>query len=290
MSPWSKNRRCGNLTQVALVLLVMAGLGASRLAAGVVYEIEVMDHEQSPPKSESIEAAVEGKHLKMGIPAASAGGSPGAMIFRGDRREMIVLNTDDKSYVVLDEATIAQIGGQVSQAMAQVQEALKDAPADQRAMIEKMMKGRLPQTQPAEKPPGSELKKTGEKATHGGYPCVKYEVWRGGRKVRELWVAPWSNIEGGKEAAEVFEDMADFFSQMMDSLPDMGGGFGGAGLGDNPFEHMKDLDGFPVVTRELGEDGSLKSESTLRSAQRRTLDPAEFEPPSGYKRQQMFPH
>ena len=34
---------------------------------GVVYEIEVKDHEQSPPKLESMEAAVEGKNLKMEI-------------------------------------------------------------------------------------------------------------------------------------------------------------------------------------------------------------------------------
>ena len=46
--------------------------------------------------------------------------------------------------------------------------------------------------------------------------------------------------------------------------------------------------GFPVVTRELGDDDSLEGESILRSARRQTLDPDAFEPPSGYKRREMF--
>ena len=60
------------------------------------------------------------------------------------------------------------------------------------------------------------------------------------------------------------------------------------GLSDNPYQHMAEIDGFPVVTREFGDDGSLEDESTLRSSQRRTLDPDAFEPPAGYKRRSMF--
>ena len=58
------------------ILLSLTLLLVSPIYGGVVYEIEVKDHEQSPPKSESIEAAVEGRHLKMGI--ASQGKEPKA--------------------------------------------------------------------------------------------------------------------------------------------------------------------------------------------------------------------
>ena len=78
-------------------LFVLALLLASPLQAGVVYEIEVKDHEQSPPKTESIQAAVEGRHLKMGI-ASGGKGAQGEMIFRGDRREMVVVDHDNRSY------------------------------------------------------------------------------------------------------------------------------------------------------------------------------------------------
>ena len=236
--------------------------------------------------SESIQAAVEGRHLKMGI----ASGEPGLereMIYSADRREMVVVDHKQQSYSIMDTKTVAEIGRQLNDAMSQMQEALKNVPEDKRAMVEAMMKQRMPQ----QAPEGSkaELKKTGEEAKHNGYPCVKYDVFRGGHKIRELWVTDWGNVEGGGDFSDVFEDMAGFFREMMDALSGgLGGGFPGGG-GESFFEYMKELDGFPVVTRDLGDDGSLDRETTLRSAKRQTIDPDAFEPPSGYKRQEMFP-
>ncbi len=270
------------LTCVAVTLFV-----AASASAGVVYEIEVKDHEQSPPKTESIQAAVEGRHLKMGIASGGSTGGQGEMIFRGDRREMVVVDHDTRSYHLLDQQAIQSIAGQVSEAQRMMQEALKNVPEDRRAMVEQMMKQRMP---PGTEVPGqrvkSELRKTGERGTKSGYPCVKYEVFLGDAKIRELWVTDWSNVEGGEDVVGTFEDMADFFREMMDSFPD----FGQQGsMGDPAFEHMRELGGFPVVTREFDEyDGSLEAESTLRSARRQTIDPDAFEPPSGYKRQEMF--
>lgn len=66
------------------------------------------------------------------------------------------------------------------------------------------------------------------------------------------------------------------------------GGWRGASVDNNVFEHMKELGGFPVVTRDFADDGSLEGETALRSARRQTIDPDAFEPPSGYRRQEMF--
>lgn len=267
------------------MVLAVASLGTSPVAAGVVYEIEVTDHHQSSPKSETIQVLVEGRNLKMGI-ASGSHEEQGEMIFRGDRREMVVVDHGDKSYNVMDKEALGQIAGQVNSAMAQMQEALKNVPEEQRAMVEKMMKQRMPnQVAPPERPK-NELEKTDERADKNGYPCVKYDVLRGGRKTLELWVTDWDNIEGGDEVVDAFEGMADFFREMLEAMPDMGQG--DSGFGDNAFEHMKELGGFPVVTRDFDDDGSIESESALRSAKRRTLDPAEFEPPSGYKRRSML--
>lgn len=268
------------------ILLSMALLLVSPLYAGVVYEIETTDHEQSPPKTESIEAAVEGRHLKMGI-ASQGKGTQGEMIFRGDRREMVVIDHDNRSYHLIDSKAIEGIAGQLSQAEQMMKEALKNVPEDKRAMIEQMMKQKMPSgAAAAPQRPKSELKKTSERAEKAGYPCVKYEVLHDGRKIRELWVTDWSNVEGGSDVVDSFEDMADFFGELMDSLPDFGQG---GPTGDPVFEHMKEIGGFPVVTLEFdAEDGSLEGESTLRSARRQTIDPDAFEPPSGYKRQEMF--
>ncbi len=264
-----------------LLLLLLA----APLYAGVVYEIEVKDHEQSPPKTESIQATVEGRHLKMGI-ASGGKGKQGEMIFRGDRREVVVVDHENRTYHKIDETALAGIAGQLNEAERMMQEALKNVPEDKRAMIEQMMKQKLPAAQAAPQRPKSELKKTSERADKNGYPCVKYEVLRGGRKIRELWVTDWSNIEGGSDVVGAFEDMADFFKELMDSMPS----FGGQGpAGDPAFEHMKEIGGFPVITREFDDvDGSLEGETFLRSAKRQTIDPDAFDPPSGYKRQEMF--
>ncbi len=273
------------LAVLSLLALLTSGFYTGPLHAGVVYEIEVKDHEQSPPKTESIQAAVEGRSLKMGI-ASKGEGAQGEMIFRGDRREVVVVDHNDRSYHLFDEAAIGQIAGQLSEAERMMQEALKNVPEDKRAMIEEMMKRRLP-PQAVPKRSENELRKTSERGDRNGFPCVKYEVWRDGRKSRELWVTDWDNVEGGSEVIGAFEDMADFFRRMLDSFPGMGDS--GGPIGDTAFEHMKELGGFPVVTREFDDDGSLEGETALRSARRQTIDPDAFEPPSGYKRQEMFP-
>lgn len=268
-----------------MILICLSLLITSPLYAGVVYEIEVKDHEQSPPKTESIEAAVEGRHLKMGI-ASQGEGKQGEMIFRGDRREMVVVDHDNQTYHSFDEEMMKSLAGQLSEADRMMQEALKNVPADQRAMIEQMMKKKMPAgAQLPKTRPETELKKTGERGDQNGYPCVKYEVTRDGRKLREIWVTDWSNVEGGSDVVGAFNDMADFFHELMDSMPQMGGG---GPVDGNVFEHMKELGGFPVVTKEFGDDGSLKGETTLHSAKRQDIDPDAFEPPSGYKRQEMF--
>ena len=187
----------------------------------------------------------------------------------------------------MDEQAMRQIAGQVGSALSEVQKALENVPEDQRARIEQMMKENLPPGQQVTRRPRSKLRKTTERDTKNGYPCVKYEVLREGRKIRELWVTDWSNVEGGSDVVGAFEDMADFFRELQDAIPQLGQG--GSSMGDPAFEHMRELGGFPVVTREFDElDGSLEGETTLRSARRQTLDPDAFDPPSGYKRQEMF--
>ncbi len=264
------------------ILLLGALLLSVPALAGVVYEIEVTDHEQSPPKSESMETAVEGRLLKMGVPAGGQNGN-GEMIYRGDKREMVFIDHDKKSYYVIDEETMKALAAQINEAISVMEQALANVPEGQRAMVEEMMKKKMPQAQKIERPK-TELRNTGERAERNGYPCVKYEVLREGRTIRELWVTDWKNVEGGADVAELFEEMSEFFKEMLDSLPK----FAGEGGADQAFEHMKEIGGFPVVSREFENDGTLESESSLRSARRQTLDPDTFEPPADYKRQDMF--
>lgn len=265
-------------------ILLSGVLMAAPLLAGVVFEVETTDHDASPPRVETHQMSAEGRQMKMEIDSGGRG-SNSEMIFRGESRELVIVDHDDKSYVVIDEEGVREIAAQIGNAMSQLEEALKNVPESQRSMVEEMMKKRMPQ---AAKGPVFEVRETGERADQAGYPCVKHEVLSDGSVVSELWVTDWDNVKGGEEVAEVFQDMAGFFHDMMKAFASASGPMGGfiSDVGSAAIAHMSEIDGFPVLTRQL-DDGELESESILRSAERRTLAAGDFEPPAGYKRQEM---
>ncbi len=266
--------------------LIAAGLLAlTQAGAGVVYEIEVTDHSARKPATDLVRTSVEGRSLKMQFDAEKR---EGEMIYRGEPKEMIMVDHEDREYTVIDQETIAQIAAQMSQVNQQLAEALKNVPPEQRPMMERMMKQRMPQMQAAPARANIEVVATGERDTHQGYPCVKYEVLEDGVKARELWVTDWDHVEGGDEVVELFKEMAGFFQEMLDALPRFGAS-GGRSFDDNLFEFMDRMNGFPVVTREFSSQGELTDESVLRSVEARSLGPDEFEPPAGYKRRSMTP-
>ena len=266
-----------------LSLFVLCAPLISYSHAGVVFEIETQDNDRNPPRSETTQVHAEGRLLRMNV-QGSLGKHDDVVIFRGDRREMVVVDHDRKSYLVIDQGTMQNMLGQVNQAMSQMQEALKTISENQRAIVEQTMKQKMPagQPQPKVKPV---VRKVGQRATVYGYPSELFEVLRDGRKIRDIWVTDWANIEGGSELVQGFSDMGDFFQQLGDTLPELAG----TEMQDNGFATMRQLGGFPVASREYREDGTVESESALRSSQRQHIDPNAFEPPPGYERQSMFP-
>lgn len=263
----------------ALTWIIAAALVAPPIGAGVVFEIESTEHDGDSQRTVSIEATVEGENIKMDVPERDGGASE--MIYRGDRKEMVIIDHDEKSYMVIDQEVIESMGGQIRQAM---EAALANVPESQRAAAEKMMKERMGAM--SSELPATKIRRTDERAEKAGFPCVKYETLKGDGVVSEMWVTPWDKIDGADDAVAAFESMAGFFEEVI-------AGFAAAGVPmadafDNPFEHMKKVGGFPVLTRELADDGSVESEAILRSSRRQRIDPADFEPPAGYARRSMF--
>ena len=271
---------------------------------GVVFEIEVRDHEQSPPKTEEMEVVVEGRNLAIPVSSSDGQSGKGKMIFRGDKGdngEVVVVDDDKKTYYVMDDAAIRSMGGMLGETMANmdsaVEQAIKNLPKEQQEAIRQAQQQALSANEstmagnmggpmkPRSKP---EVKRTGERGEKQGYPCVKYEVFQDGRKIREIWTTDWDNIDGGDEAEEAFKGMGDFFEALWKALPPMPGGEDPFG-GQNPYDEMNFENGFPVVTMGYGEDGGLEDESWLRRTRRQRIDPSAFEPPSGYKRMSMGP-
>jgi len=223
-------------------------------------------------------ASIEGLNMKMELPPSDGTGRVD-IIFHGDQQELVMVDHGARKYTVLDQATIKQVSGQMSAALAQVQEQLKNLPPEQRAMMEKMMKGRG-MMMPAAAPAPTELRRTSEGAKQSGYDAVKYEVLREGTVIRTMWLADWTAVTGAGEARTVFERMAGFMKEMTAGLPQFLGN-----MGQDAFEHMKDLGGFPVRTTEYDESGRPSTDARLVSAESQTIPAGTFEPPSGFSKQ-----
>ncbi len=257
----------------------------SALMPGVVFEIEVKDHEQSPPRLETMEAAVEGKNLKMEILPGDGQGK-GEMIFRGDRGkhgEVYLVDDDKQEYYVMDDSFVDNMMERVDQSKNMMNEALKGLSKEQRDMINEMKKregAKIPDFNMSV--PARKLVSTGIRATKAGYPCVKYEEYLDGVKIREIWITDWSNIDGGDEAENAFRGMNNFFDKITDKMGDMFGG--------NDFQDVTYFkNGFPVYSKSFNEEsGELEDESWLKRTRRQRIDPDAFEPPSGYKRRSML--
>ena len=259
-------------TTIALLALAIPS------SAGVLYEVESSYGETATQAG----IAVDSLKMKMDVASGEKDWN-GYMLFDGDSREMIVVNHDNKTYFVIDQEQMEKLTDTVNQAMASVEQALAALPESQRAKMEKMMKSRMPDMGSPREP--SELKKTGESDNVSGFDCEVYEVWRSGVRERELCVTDWNNVAGGSEVADVFYEMGEFMTEMLDSLPKMGGG---GSLGDATYEHIKEMNGFPVRTREYGDKGKLAGQSSLISSKEVDFDPADFEPPKKYKRQDLM--
>jgi len=121
--------------------------------------------------------------------------------------------------------------------------------------------------------------------TVNGFDCEIYEVWRSGVRERELCVTDWGNVAGGDDVVDAFHAMGEFMTEMLDSLPKMGNG---ASIGDAAYEHMKEMDGFPVRTREYGDDGVFDGESQLVEAKEVATDSSDFSPPKKYKQKDLM--
>jgi hypothetical protein len=208
------------------------------------------------------------------------GKQDGSMIFLG--KEFLVLDHDDKSYVVMDEAMLEQVSTQINDAMAEMEKQLAGMPPEQRAMVEQMMKGQMQGMMDKQGSPrtGPRIDSLGS-GKWKSYDCEKYAVFEGARKTQEVCAADLDDIDGADEVMEAFRSMAAYITKMTESLPMMADG------GLNPGELMDQFDGFPVHTVDYA-NGEVDAESSLDSVIEKDLAPELFAAPDDYQRQDPF--
>jgi len=269
----------------SLHLLAPVALGLPSLAfAGSVLKLEMKDYAGDPPVVSTIEISTEGRSSRMEMTTAGQEESSG-MIWRGESADMVAIDHQAREYFVLDEAAMETMAERVGGAMREMQKALEAMPPEQRAMAEAMMKEHMPGLDGSATPPAT-LHATGRKDSVGGFGCRYYEVRRANVKVRELCVTPWDDLPDGRSTGVAMLEMAGFFDRIANAFSD-GAGLDLTGGQHEIWEHMRELDGYPVLTRELDESGAVTSETVLRAAESKRLDTGFFEPPAGYAARQL---
>src|SRR5262249_23491001 len=118
-------------TLVAAALLLA---GSARAADGVLV-VQTLTLNGNPPQTHQIQ--IEPKRMRTQR-TGPGGGSVGIM-FDSTRQVMTVITDANQSYMELTKADLETLAAQMSGAMAQMQDMIKNLPPEQRAKYEAMM-------------------------------------------------------------------------------------------------------------------------------------------------------
>jgi hypothetical protein len=186
-----------------------------------------------------------------------------------------IIDDADKSYIAVDQATLAQLAKKISAAMEQMKEQLAQLPPEQRAQLEQMMPGGT------DKKWVVEYLDTGKSDKVDGRACRLWDVKRDGQLDDQICVVPYSALPGKENFQSVFANFAKIYEEMAKSVPML------SGMMSNEFSAQAKVNGFPARTRGY-ERGQLGDDEQIMKVWREEAIPASmFEIPAGYKQKQM---
>jgi hypothetical protein len=253
------------------LLIPVLALGLACLAPPANADM-TMEMKQTMGKEKEVVETVRVAEHKIGM---DTGGQN--MIFRGDKKVLWIIDSEKKTYSEMDEAAAKAIGEQMNSAMAQMQEALKGMPPEQRAQVEKMMAGKLK----GMTPPKQTVKPMGQKKTINGFECAGYTV-SGGAAETEVWAADPKVLKLDATAMTAFKEFAEFMKNSfpgMERIADLAQDF------DHPREDQ--VPGFPVLSIHKDKSGKEDFRSELIKLTNGSVEASAFELPAGFKKTAM---
>lgn len=190
-----------------------------------------------------------------------------ATVLRLDTERMMMLDYADKSYYEMSFAEMETMMKGVDRQMQEMRKQMEGLPAEQRAMMEKMMKGHGK----GGGTPTIAAKATGERQTISGYACTKYILTADGKEDAVVWATKDLKIP---EAVwkQMAKDMEVFAARIAAMAP---------GGNSTIVERARTLvDGFPIRT-ERGKSFV----TTVTKIEQRAIPASDFEPPAGFRKE-----
>jgi len=270
------------MIRILLIQIICLAIFSANSFGDVLFEMDNVNKDTGQHDKTNVE--VKDNKMKMDF-YKNGDNLENSMIYRGDANEMIFLNHEDHSYMVMDKETMNKLSKRLNSAMKQFEQAMKKVPPEQREMMKNMMKDKMPNmdnsnyVEPV-------LKKAGS-GNVNGYSCTKYDVYKGSEKIRQHCITNWSGIKGGKEISSVMLEMSGFMDEMAKTFSNNSGPMGNTVKFErNVFNQLKEMNGFPVKTVEY-DNGKVESESVLKSSTVKTISSSVFQVPGKYKRQNI---
>ena len=185
----------------------------------------------------------------------------------GGRNRIVMLDKARNTYQEIDEQTINQLAQQMSGITAQMDAAMKNMPPEQRAMMEKMMKGKMPQAAAAAPKTVYTAKGSG---SVNGFSCTKYEGDRGGQKEAEVCAALPAQLKLTPGDLQIFEKMREFSNTLLSSLANSP-----VKLSVPTGSLESGYEGFPIQRVDFN-NGQATKRSELKSITRTNFTDADF--------------
>ena len=268
-------RSIARTTTFAAAALLLAG---SAWAADGVLVVMKTTSGANPPQTNQIQ--LDQHRIRMTI--AEANGGTAGIMFDGSRQVMTIIDDTKKTYSEMTKADLDAFSAQISGAMAQMQDAMKNMPPEQRARAEAMMKKAGRGAAAPAAAPKVEYKKVGT-ATVGKWTCDKYEGFTNGEKTHEVCTVDPKVLGFTTADFQVTRDMADFFKQFQQALP-------GGPQRDQPFVlgtvESQGFSGVPVRSVHTSNGNQVVSE--LTEVRRQAFTDATFQVPAGYQKNDLF--
>jgi hypothetical protein len=259
----------GRVVSCAGALCLVAG---QAWAADGVLIVQKITTAGGAPQTHQIQ--IEAHRMRAEV--AGVGGRSQVIVFDGTHDVMMMIDDTNKTYSEITKADVEALSSQMSAAMSQMQDQLKNLPPEQRAQIEAMMRGRgMPGARGAgaAAPPKMQYKKTGTDHV-GKWTCDKYEGFTDGEKKQDLCTVDPKVLGLSMADFAVTKDVANFFQKLMPgNAAQM---FRVGSMEDQGFS------GVPVRSVTTVGTGSVTSE--IADVQRQSFPDTLFQAPAGYEK------
>jgi hypothetical protein len=152
---------------------------------------------------------IEKTRMRAEVPGPT--GATQVVVFDATADVMRMIDAGNKTYTEITKADVDRMGGQMSGAMAQLEERMKSMPPEQRERMEAAMRGRGMGAPAA--PPKPTYRKNGTDKV-GKWTCDKYDGFQNDQKVSELCTVDPAALGLGAADFDVTRQMAAFFQKL----------------------------------------------------------------------------